>query len=190
MRTPLASVAAALTAVATLSACGAVQQPPPATATTTTPSASPTPSGPDIPANWVKFDWPEAGLGVTVPATPVQHTSTHMYGKVETTIRLGVVQTAEPIEVGGTEFAAKLTSAQIPDALHYSIAGFAAAYKAPVSEERATTFQGLTARTAILTLNQRRFVLLIVAKDRSHTVFIVAREGGVYQAVLKSLRLL
>ena len=163
---------------------------PSATDPTPVPSASvPSASAPQTSTgSGVLVTDPAGHFQVRMPATPERSTEPGSFGGYKFTVHLATVKSPYLALAEGEDVTPALPMDQIDTTLRSAVSSFGSSSGMTLVSQRPTTFNGHTARTAILERSGSRYQLLVAAYSGSQIYLLFAPEGSRFDALASSFR--
>ncbi len=157
--------------------------PVPASSAPTTASAPSTPGG-----SGVLVTDTAGHFQVRMPATPERSTEPGSFGGYKFTVHLATVKSPYIALAEGEEVTPALPLDQIDITLRSAVSGFQSSSGMTLISQKATTFNGHTARSAILEHAGDRYQLVVTAYSGSQIYLLFAPQGAKFDALASSFR--
>jgi hypothetical protein len=155
--------------------------PVPSTPAATGTSAPQTPGG-----SGVLVTDPAGHFQVRMPATPHQTTEPGSFGGYKFTVHLATVKSPYIALAEGEDVTPALPLDQIDVTLRSAVSSFESSSGMTLISQKQTTFNGHTARSAILERSDTRYQLLVAAYSGSQIYLLFAPQGAKFDALAAS----
>ena len=125
---------------------------------------------------------------VRMPATPERSTEPGSFGGYKFTVHLATVKSPYIALAEGEDVTPALPLDQIDVTLKSAVSGFQSSSGMTLLSQKATTFNGHTARSAVLAHAGDRYQLVVTAYSGSQIYLLFAPQGAKFDALASSFR--